>query len=429
MVYDLAIVGAGPGGLHAAKWANKKGLKVAVIEKRKDISKITRYCSEHIILDEDYNGDTIKVDTAAGKIMSTRNGWEVNYAGEFCPVTDKYYYSPKQNAVHFAWPDGRPFAYKYGKGTLLKGLLEECLALGVTYITETTAYDVTDSPSGIELKCVSKAKKFKIQAKKLVIADGASAQLALKLGRNDERAYFGFALVLAVYMSNVETYKPSDWKGWWGRCYGTNLAPLMGTGPEGHFDLADMIILGSPKEPPEKTFEFFTQKGPMAFMFKNAKIEAKHCCLTKAFTPIKNPAKGNTVIIGDAAAFVETQAQGALSCGFRAADALAKELDGKPGFDEYNQWWLKTFEFNDDGMMRVVSGYALIPTYTDDEIDYLFSLCHGHLLEGSWSQYKSPKMMWDLILKDPEKIQRERPEVWEKINAKVTRTLSDSINK
>ena len=147
---------------------------------------------------------------------------------------------------------GRPFAYKYGKGTLLKGLLEECLALGVTYITETTAYDVTDSPSGVELKCVSKGKKFKIQAKKLIAADGASAQLAQKLGRNNERAYLGFALVLAVYMSNVKTYKPSDWKGWWGRCYGTNLAPLMGTGPEGHFDWADMIILGSPKEPPEE---------------------------------------------------------------------------------------------------------------------------------------------------------------------------------
>ena len=46
-------------------------------------------------------------------------------------------------------------------------------------------------------------------------------------------------------------------------------------------------------------------------------------------------------MIGDAAAFVETQAQGALSCGFRAADAVAKELEGKPGFEEYNQWWLK----------------------------------------------------------------------------------------
>ncbi|MCX5899498.1 MAG: FAD-dependent oxidoreductase, partial [Proteobacteria bacterium] len=62
MVYDVAIVGAGPGGLHAAKWSAKKGLKVALIEKRKDIGKITRYCSEHIILDVNYNGDTIIVE-------------------------------------------------------------------------------------------------------------------------------------------------------------------------------------------------------------------------------------------------------------------------------------------------------------------------------------------------------------------------------
>ena len=61
-VYDLAIVGAGPGGLSTAKHAAKKGLKVVLIEKRKDISHMTRYCSEHIILDEEYNGDTIVVE-------------------------------------------------------------------------------------------------------------------------------------------------------------------------------------------------------------------------------------------------------------------------------------------------------------------------------------------------------------------------------
>ncbi len=90
MIYDLAIVGAGPGGLYAAKCAAEKGLQVILIEKRKDISKVTRYCSEHIILDEDYNGDTIKVDAERGKIASTVNGWEVDYKGELCPVTDKY---------------------------------------------------------------------------------------------------------------------------------------------------------------------------------------------------------------------------------------------------------------------------------------------------------------------------------------------------
>ena len=44
-MYDVAIVGAGPGGLMAAKTATEKGLKVVLIEKRKDISQITRACS------------------------------------------------------------------------------------------------------------------------------------------------------------------------------------------------------------------------------------------------------------------------------------------------------------------------------------------------------------------------------------------------
>ena len=70
--YDLAIVGAGPAGLYTAILAAKKGLKVVLIEKRKDISKMTRYCSEHIILEENYNGDTMIVEP--GKPLNSK-GW------------------------------------------------------------------------------------------------------------------------------------------------------------------------------------------------------------------------------------------------------------------------------------------------------------------------------------------------------------------
>jgi digeranylgeranylglycerophospholipid reductase len=427
MVHDLAIVGAGPGGLHAAKWAAKKGLKVLLIEKRKDISKITRYCSEHIILDEDYNGDTIKVDPKRGKVISTVNGWEVNYDGELCPVTDKYYYSPQQHAIHFAWPDKSPFAYKYDKGHLLQTLLEECLALGINYQDETTSYDAIDAPDGVELKCVRKGKKSKVKAKKVIIADGSITRLGEAMGFNKDRAYMGNALCLATYMSGVKTYNPSEWKGWWGRCYGSNLAPLMGTGPAGHFDWADMIILGSPKDPAEQVFEYFTKKSPLADLFKDAKIEERYCCSVKAFTPIKMPYRGNALIIGDAAAFVEVQAQGALNCGFWAADAVAKELEGKKGFEQYTKKWLDSFEFNSEGMMRVQQGYALIPTYTDDEIDYLFTLCEGVTLDGSWSQYKSPKLIWGTILKDPDKIKRERPALFQKIKSVRSSALQESI--
>jgi len=427
MIYDLAIVGAGPGGLYAARCAAMKGLQVILIEKRKDISKVTRYCSEHIILDEDYNGDTITVDTERGKIASAANGWEVDYKGELCPVTDKYYYSPKQNAIHFAWPDKRPFAYKFDKGYLIQSILDECLALGVTYQNESTGYDAIDSPDGVEIKCVSKGKKSTVKAKKLMIADGSISRMSQAMGFNRDRAYLGNALCLATYMSGVKTYNPAEWKGWWGRCYGSNLAPLMGTGPAGHFEWADMVILGSAKDPAEKVFEYFTKKSPMADMFKDAKIEERYCCSVRAFTPIKKPYNGNTLVLGDAAAFVEVQLQGAFSCGLKAAEAVAGELEGKNGFEQYTKWWLDSFEFNSEGMMRVQQGYALIPVYTDDEIDYLFSLCEGITLDGSWSQYKTPKMIWGTILRDPDRIKRERPALFQKIKSARSNSLQESI--
>lgn len=440
--YDVAIVGAGPGGLHAAKWAAKKGLKVALLEKRKDISKMTRYCSEHIILDEGYNGDTIIVEpgeklNASGyigeksknKIISSNFGWEVDYKGPLCPVRDKFYYSADLNHyAHYAWPDKRPFAYKYDKAGMLQGMLDECLGVGVEYINETTCYAVNDNPEGTYLKCVSKGKKFRMEAKKLISADGASSQVAQSLGMNKDRVYFASALTLAVYLSKVKEYNPAEWCGFWGLCYGSNFAPLIGTGPAGHFDWADLILIGHPKQMPWDLYEFFTKKSPMAPRFENAKIERTHCCTTKAYSPLERPYQGNCLIIGDAAAFVEVQAQGALNCGYWAANAVAKELEGENGFQEYTDTWLESFEFNKDGMRQVTSGYALIPYYTDEEVVYLFSLLDGVTMKGSWSQYESPRMLWAEIHKNDEKIQRERPEIWEKIQKQQAKTLSDSLS-
>ena len=428
MVYDLAIVGAGPGGLHTAKWAAKKGLNVILIEKRKDISKITRYCSEHLILDEAYNGDTVLVDPEEGKITSTVNGWEVDYKGDLFPCTDKFYYSPKGNPIHFAWPDKRPYAYKYDKGFLQQSLLEECLALGVTFQNETTGYDATDSPDGVEVKCVSKGTKLRIKAKKLVIADGCCTRLGQAMGFNKDRGLMGVALCMATYMSGVKEYNPAEWVIWYGRCYGSNIAPIIGTGPAGHFeDWADVINLGSAVDLPLNAFDRFTKESPIADRFANAKIEERYCCSVKAYTPITKPYKGNTVIIGDSAAFVEVQGQGALSCGYKAAEAVAKELEGKKGFEEYTKWWLDSFEFHDEGMLQVQQGYALIPTYTEDEIDYLFSLCSDVLLDGSFSQYKSSRMIWDAILRDPQRIERERPGLMKKIKGVRSNALKESM--
>ena len=70
--------------------------------------------------------------------------------------------------------------------------------------------------------------------------------------------------------------------------------------------------------------------------------------------------------------------------------------------------------------------YALVPTYTDDELDYLFALTEGEILEGSYSQYKTPRLMWDAFLKHRDTIARERPELNDKIKNNNQLTLHDA---
>ena len=42
---DLIVVGAGPAGLMAVKTAGEEGLKVAVLERKNDITKVRRRCA------------------------------------------------------------------------------------------------------------------------------------------------------------------------------------------------------------------------------------------------------------------------------------------------------------------------------------------------------------------------------------------------
>jgi len=111
MIYDVAIVGAGPAGLMAAKTASEKELKVVLIEQREDVSNITRACCMQFIMDEGYESETIQVQE--NKVIFPNNGFEVNYQGPTAPMVDKYYISPKGHKIHFTYPDKRPIIIKF----------------------------------------------------------------------------------------------------------------------------------------------------------------------------------------------------------------------------------------------------------------------------------------------------------------------------
>ena len=75
MMKDLLIVGAGPAGLLAGYTAARKGLKVTIVDMKRDITVVNRACSAQFVLDEGYEGETLKAGD--GKLVFTRNGFEV----------------------------------------------------------------------------------------------------------------------------------------------------------------------------------------------------------------------------------------------------------------------------------------------------------------------------------------------------------------
>jgi flavin-dependent dehydrogenase len=226
-------------------------------------------------------------------------------------------------------------------------------------------------------------------------------------------------------MEGMEDYDPHTWNLYFGRAYCTNLPLFMGTGPvsqcETHGDFGNSVSREGINC--EEVFQDVVNKSPLAYRFKKAKIKEIQSCIVETYTPMKEPSKGNVLAIGDAAALVETEVQGALCCGFRAGHAVARELEGEKGFEPYTKWWLDSFEFNSDGVLQVGQGYALVPTYTDEEIDYLFALLKDEVLEGTFSQYKTPKLMWNSILQNKDRIIKERPGLYDKIQ-KVLKTAS-----
>ena len=82
--YDLVIVGAGPAGLMAAKTAGEYGLSVALLERKKDICKITRACGMMLIsLSGPYLGERLIFNAEKNLLCFPAYGFTIPYNGPY----------------------------------------------------------------------------------------------------------------------------------------------------------------------------------------------------------------------------------------------------------------------------------------------------------------------------------------------------------
>jgi len=123
-------------------------------------------------------------------------------------------------------------------------------------------------------------------------------------------------------------------------------------------------------------------------------------------TPIREPVEGNVVVVGDAAAPVETWIQGAVAMGYQAVKAIEKELSGQKGYPEYIDWWQQAFYFhNPDYWKMVFWSFALANAWSrDEDVDYVYKLFQDKLGPPQTT-----------VAQNLELIKEGRPELYERI--------------
>ncbi|MBE6050239.1 MAG: NAD(P)/FAD-dependent oxidoreductase [Clostridium sp.] len=412
---DLIIIGAGPAGLMTAKQAAKLGLKVTIVELKKDISKVKRACSAQFVTDEGYENETVKIEN--NKIVFTKNGFDVNYTGPTLNIIDNYHHSPGGHKLHFAHKDHRPFAIKFDKGHLLSDLWKDCEKSGVNLMLETIAYNGEDLGDHVRVDIKKGKNKSSLFAKKLVIAEGANAKLTGKFGLNKGRTYYGTPFVFSCVMEGTTGFAPQSWNQFYGSKYHPFAEVIIESTLEGN-DAVELTITGTKDLKPKDLFNKFINENPMKHHFTNARIIEERGCSLKSFDSLKRPYSGNVLVIGDSAAHIEVIVQGALMCGYHAALAINDELQGKNGFEKYTKWWDEAFDFNRSDPLEFVKLYGslgMMPKYSDEELDYLFSLVENQTIKGNFGQFEVPKNVWKTILVHKDQIQKDRPELFNKI--------------
>ena len=187
--YDLVVVGAGPAGLMAAKTASEYGLSVALLERKKDICKITRACGMMIVsLSGTYLGERVILNAEQNRLCFPVYGFSIPYDGPYRNFYSWQLFSYNGEIVQLGdyesnkrkGESGRVSA-TYDKSTLLRCLLREAKANSVEVFSGKTVIDARPAKDGGRI-FTSDGDVF--EGKYVIAADGRISRIAKSLGLN-----------------------------------------------------------------------------------------------------------------------------------------------------------------------------------------------------------------------------------------------------
>jgi flavin-dependent dehydrogenase len=391
MKYDLIVIGGGPAGLMAAKTAAEDGLRVILIERKRNITEINRACVQifYLLKKHPVSGQTrsdgyidpVSVECEANK---TRfhfpvPGFSIDYHGCLRPYLNWLHLSPSGNIVYRYEMNERPWGFYVHKEAFVAELLDSAEKAGAEVRAETLGLGAKNTRDGVSVRIKTKSGEETLEASTAIAADGNGSRIVESLGLNETRKMFrrwGVLGIVNYILEGVETSLPdSAWLTWAIPSINNHSNIWLGMWAENRHVLGTVAIDAA------GILNKFMNDDRYAHMFRRAWLVKKEAYnVGRLPAPLREPVVGNTVIIGDAGSPSETWVQGAVACGYQAVKAIEKELNEQKGYPEYIAWWQQAFAFNFPAYINMAPNiYTLPQVCSDEEVDYLYSLVHNKI--------------------------------------------------
>jgi flavin-dependent dehydrogenase len=431
-VYDAVIVGAGPAGLTAAKFAGENGLSVALLERKAHITDINRACTMMVLtLNEPIFGERPILNERNKRLCFPVNGFSLPYEGPTKNLYAWHFYSPGGNCISFgeyseaerSGDDGR-ISVVHSKSALLQGLLEDAERAGVDVFSSTNVLDIEKSKSGMRVKS-GDGRTF--TGTFIIAADGTNSVIARRLGFNKERTFYATLIGAGWDMLAPEIEEPMALKTW----MGDDEIPTYYFGiPRAYSDEYCFFVGGF-----DPTFDYFPvverfmSQGKFSSWFRNAEAVRKVGFAENVYSPIPDPFCDNVLLVGDAAWCQEIEINGAILCGWNAANsvafALAENKPNREGVSSYLNWWKRSlFERHD--YRDYLRPFTMTAYMSKEEIDHIFGLFKDPL-PPCLHAFTGGQLLGAEIMNRLPVISEKRPELADKIMKFATGPIEDAL--
>ncbi|MCX5898426.1 MAG: NAD(P)/FAD-dependent oxidoreductase, partial [Proteobacteria bacterium] len=341
--YDLVIVGAGPAGLMAGRIAAENGLKVVILERKTDISKVRRFDGGVFAINEYTFGQLALYNERDKRISFPVGGFSARYDGPYTNVFGFHLYSPGGKRLRFGdWtklkddPIKNRVAIALNKEILLKSMLEDCLATSVEVLPNVNVTAVKTGNNRVSV--IGNDDEY--EAPFLIAADGSNSRIARLAGFNKEREFFATSRHIGY---EVEGMDYDELNGF-----------IIALTQHGFYSILPYFEKGvnhighlthDPSVDLHATMQWFIKESPVfSSWFKKAKVRETGLtgCIVNVYKALEDPFKDNVILVSDATWIQEVSIPSAMCFGWKAANAVTLALhDGKPnreGVQSYLDW-------------------------------------------------------------------------------------------